>query len=170
MRIYGMHTEIIAEVNATDRVRLEAVVADRDSLQKHVWHAGTVLLSTDGCGDHAGECSRHRRDRRACVPEEPRSSNPSVGNTRLDGAVRTDPAHDGSMNQSVCREAATSFVVVGRIWRKELPRIGLHWRVSAILAGLIRLNVTSRCFWSDFQRKGRKWLSEQEAEHSAALL
>ena len=48
-----MRTGIIVEVNAADRVCLEAVVADRNSPQKHVWRARIVLLSADGCGTHA---------------------------------------------------------------------------------------------------------------------
>ncbi len=35
----GMREGISVEVSATDRARLEAVVADRNSPQKHVWRA-----------------------------------------------------------------------------------------------------------------------------------
>ena len=45
-----MRTGIKVEVNATDRVRLEEIVADRNSPQKHVWRARIVLLTADGCG------------------------------------------------------------------------------------------------------------------------
>ena len=45
-----MRTGIVVEVSAADRARLEAVVADRNSPQKHVWRARIVLLTTDGCG------------------------------------------------------------------------------------------------------------------------
>src|SRR4051794_18801542 len=45
-----MRKGIIVELNAADRVRLEAVVADRNSPQKHVWRAGLVLLPADGHG------------------------------------------------------------------------------------------------------------------------
>ena len=37
-------------VSAADRCRLEAVVADRNSAQKHVWRAQIVLLSAAGLG------------------------------------------------------------------------------------------------------------------------
>jgi len=37
-------------VSATDRARLEAVVADRNSPQKHVWRARIVLATADGRG------------------------------------------------------------------------------------------------------------------------
>jgi transposase len=45
-----MRTGIIVEVTAADRARLEAVVSDRNSPQKHVWRAEIVLLTAKGCG------------------------------------------------------------------------------------------------------------------------
>lgn len=45
-----MRQGIIVEVNAADRSRLEAVVADRNSPQKHVWRSRIVLLTADGVG------------------------------------------------------------------------------------------------------------------------
>src|SRR5271154_3076634 len=40
-------------LNAGDRGRLEAVVADRNSRQKHVWRAWIVLLAAEGLGTSA---------------------------------------------------------------------------------------------------------------------
>ena len=45
-----MRKGIVVEVSANDRARLEAVVAERTSLQKHVWRARIVLLTADGRG------------------------------------------------------------------------------------------------------------------------
>jgi hypothetical protein len=45
-----MREGITVEVSAADRARLEAIVADRNSPQKHVWRARTVLLTADGLG------------------------------------------------------------------------------------------------------------------------
>ena len=45
-----MREGIIVEVSATDRNRLEAVVADRNSPQKHVWRSRIVLLTAGGLG------------------------------------------------------------------------------------------------------------------------
>ena len=45
-----MRQGITVDVNAADRFRLEAVVADRNSPQKHVWRAQIVLLTADGSG------------------------------------------------------------------------------------------------------------------------
>ena len=45
-----MRNGITIDVSAADRVRLEAVVADRNSPQKHVWRARIVLLTAEGLG------------------------------------------------------------------------------------------------------------------------
>ena len=45
-----MRTGVRVEVSAADRPRLEAIVADRNSPQKHVWREQVVFLTADGCG------------------------------------------------------------------------------------------------------------------------
>jgi hypothetical protein len=40
-------------VSAADRRRLETIVADRNTPQKHVWRARIVLLTADGLGTNA---------------------------------------------------------------------------------------------------------------------
>jgi transposase-like protein len=45
-----MRTGISFDVSGASRVRLEAVVADRNSPQKHVWRARIVLLTAAGAG------------------------------------------------------------------------------------------------------------------------
>jgi transposase len=45
-----MRTGISLSLSPTDRRRLEALVRDRNSAQKHVWRAEIVLLSADGLG------------------------------------------------------------------------------------------------------------------------
>ena len=54
-----MRTGIKVRVSAADRVQLDAIVADRNSPQKHVWRAQIVLLTADGCG--TAEIMRARR-------------------------------------------------------------------------------------------------------------
>src|SRR5712671_1176292 len=56
MRVCGMRTGITVDVKAADRARLEAIVAYRNSPQKHVWRARIVLLTADGLG--TGEIMR----------------------------------------------------------------------------------------------------------------
>ena len=48
-----MRTGIKFEVSPSDRLRLEQVVKDRNSAQKHVWRASIILLSADGIGTAA---------------------------------------------------------------------------------------------------------------------
>jgi len=45
-----MRTGITINVTATDRERLLAIRANRNSPQKHVWRASIILLTADGCG------------------------------------------------------------------------------------------------------------------------
>ncbi len=42
-----MRPAIIIDVTAGDRDRLEGIVADRNSPQKHVWRAAIVLATAD---------------------------------------------------------------------------------------------------------------------------
>ena len=45
-----MRTGIVIDVKAVDHRRLAAIVADRNSPQKHVWRARIVVLTADGFG------------------------------------------------------------------------------------------------------------------------
>jgi transposase len=45
-----MRSDVEVRLGPGDRERLEAVVADRNSSQKHVWRARIVLLTADGLG------------------------------------------------------------------------------------------------------------------------
>jgi hypothetical protein len=50
VRICAMRTGIVVEVTTAERDRLEAIVTDRNSPQKHVWRAGIMLATADGLG------------------------------------------------------------------------------------------------------------------------
>ena len=60
-----MRAGITIAVSPTDRVRLDAVVVDRNSPQKHVWRARIVLLSADGHG--TSEIMRLTGKAKTCV-------------------------------------------------------------------------------------------------------
>ena len=60
-----MRTGITVDVSAADRARLEAIVADRNSPQKHVWRARIVLLTADGLGTN--EIMRRTGKSKTCV-------------------------------------------------------------------------------------------------------
>jgi transposase len=53
MRVYGMRTGISIVVTASDRHRLEGVIADRNAPQKHVWRCRIIVLTADGLGTNA---------------------------------------------------------------------------------------------------------------------
>ena len=48
-----MRTGITVHLNPTDRKRLQVIVDDRNSPQKHVWRARIVLATADGLGTAA---------------------------------------------------------------------------------------------------------------------
>ena len=48
-----MRKGITIEVTPADRGRLQSIIRDRNSPQKHVWRARIVLLSSDGAGTMA---------------------------------------------------------------------------------------------------------------------
>jgi transposase len=45
-----MRRDVVVDVSTADRTRLETIVADRNSPQKHVWRARIVLLTAAGLG------------------------------------------------------------------------------------------------------------------------
>ena len=55
-----MRKGISIEVTPTDRGRLQSIVGDRNSPQKHVWRARIVLLSASGEWNWRGH-HRYRR-------------------------------------------------------------------------------------------------------------
>lgn len=65
MRLWRMRTGISITVTASDRLRLEALVRDRNAPQKRVWRAEIVLLSADGVGTN--EIKRRTGKSKTCV-------------------------------------------------------------------------------------------------------
>ena len=60
-----MRAGISIEVSAADRERLERIVADRNSPQKHVWRARIILATAAGCG--TAEIMRRAEVSKPCV-------------------------------------------------------------------------------------------------------
>jgi Homeodomain-like domain len=48
-----MRTRITITVPASERIRLEAIINDRNAPQKHVWRSRIILLTADGLGTSA---------------------------------------------------------------------------------------------------------------------
>src|SRR3979411_355669 len=60
-----MRNGISITVSRSDRRRLQALVADRNASQKHVWRAEIVLLTADGLGTN--EIMRRTRKSKTCI-------------------------------------------------------------------------------------------------------
>ena len=132
-----MREGISVEVSATDRARLEAVVADRNSPQKHVWRAGIILATADGLG--TGEIMRRTGKSKPCVwrwqerfmregvPGLPRDKTrpsrlPPLAQATIDRVVKltaSEPPHEATHWTAGAMAAAvgTSPSSVLRVWR-----------------------------------------------------
>jgi len=53
VRLCGMRKGITVEVTPADRARLQSIIQDRNSPQKHVWRARIIVLTADGAGTTA---------------------------------------------------------------------------------------------------------------------
>ena len=60
-----MRKDVVVDASAADRARLEAVVANRNSRQKHVWRARIILATAEGCG--TAEIMRRAGVSKPCV-------------------------------------------------------------------------------------------------------
>jgi transposase len=137
-----MREGIKAEVSAADRARLEAVVADRNSAQKHVWRARIVLATTDGLG--TSEIMRRTGKSKPCVwrwqerfmregvpgllRDKTRPSRiPPLSQAVIDrvvGLTTTDPPHEAThwTAAAMAEAVGISLSSVQRIWRAHRLR------------------------------------------------
>jgi transposase len=60
-----MRKDVVVDASAADRARLEAVAANRNSPQKHVWRATIILLTAEGLG--TVEIMRRTGKSKTCV-------------------------------------------------------------------------------------------------------
>src|SRR5215211_4236155 len=118
-----MREGITVEVSAADRARLEAVVADRNSPQKHVWRARIILGTADGLG--TGEIMRRTGKSKPSVWRwQERFMREGVPGLLRD---RTRPARIPPLPQ-----AAIDRVI--ELTAAEPPHEATHWTASAMAA------------------------------------
>ena len=137
-----MREGISVEMSAADRARLEAVVADRNRPQKHVWRARIVLATADGLG--TGEIVRRTGKSKPCVwrwqerfmregvpgllrdkTRPPRI--PPLAQATIDRVIEltpTEPPHEATHWTASAMAAAVGISVssVQRIWRAHKLR------------------------------------------------
>jgi DDE superfamily endonuclease/Homeodomain-like domain len=120
-----MREGISVEVSAADRACLEAVVADRNSPQKHVWRAGIILATADGCGT-------------AEIVRRTGKSKPSVWRWQARFAAEGVPGllRDGTRPPRIppLPQAAIDHVV--ELTGAEPPHEATHWTASAMAAAV----------------------------------
>jgi transposase len=133
-----MRKGIEIDVSAADRARLEAIVADRNSPQKHVWRAQIILATADGCGTaqvmrRAGVAKPsvwrwqerfmtegvdgllHDKTRPARIPPLPKAVVEAVVSRTLDEAPPDGATH--WMAPAMAQASGLSVSSVQRIWR-----------------------------------------------------
>ncbi len=132
MRACGMRTGITIEVSPEDRRRLEAVIGDRNSPQKHVWRARIVLLTADGIGTNG--IMRATAKSKTCVWRwQERFAEDGV-----DGLLRdkTRPSRIPPLDRAVADR------VVALTLNEAPPREATHW-TGAMMAEAAGISVSS---------------------------
>ena len=106
-----MRSGINIAVTASDKARLEAIIAGRSSPQKHVWRAQIILLSAQGLGTTAIM---------AATPEPKKFHRPSRDNRRFIGGhfhpnvakqLRMLAGEDDTTVQALLEEALNLLMV-----------------------------------------------------------
>ena len=126
-----MRPGIVIELTRADRLRLEALVRDRNAAQKHVWRARIVLLSADGIGTNA--IMRRTGKSKTCVWRwQERFAEQGV-----DGLLRdkTRPSRIPPLPPEVAER------VVGLTF-SEPPGEATHW-TGAMMAEAVGISVSS---------------------------
>ena len=116
-----MRSGISITVTPADRRRLERVVADRNSAQKHVWRARIVLLTADGIGTQA--IMRRTGTSKTCVWRwQERFMQEGV-----DGLLRDKTRKPG--NAPVAADKVAGIVA---LTQKPPPHEATHWTARAM--------------------------------------
>jgi transposase len=126
-----MRTGITVDVSAADRVRLEAIVADRNSPQKHAWRARIVLLTSDGVGTNE---IMHRTGKSKTVVWRWQERFMTAG---VDGLLRdkTRPSRIPPLEPEVAAR-------VIELTRSDPPGETTHW-MAAAMAARVKISVSS---------------------------
>ena len=118
-----MRPGVSIKLNDTDRERLDGIVRDRNSSQKHVWRARIVLVSAAGLGTNA--IMRETGKSKTCVWRwQERFMSEGV-----DGVVRdkTRPPRVPPLEQPVIDRVVA-------LTNTTLPHEATHWTAGAMAA------------------------------------
>ena len=147
-----MRPGISITLTASDRSRLEGILGNRNTPQKHVWRAQIVLLSAEGVG--TVEIMRRTGTSKTCVwrwqerfaaegvdgllRDKTRPSRvPPLGQEMIDRVVAltaTEPPHEAThwTSAAMARAVGISVSSVQRIWRAHglAPHRMRHFKLS----------------------------------------
>ena len=126
-----MRNGIHVNVSSAERTRLEAVVADRSSPQKHVWRARIILLTGDGLG--TAEIMRRTSKSKPCVWRwQERFMHEGVGGLLRD---KTRPSRIPPLPGAIVKR-------VVELTSTEPPGETTHWTAAA-MAKVVGISISS---------------------------
>ena len=141
-----MRTGISIEVTATDRHRLEAIVADRNTPQKHVWRACIVLMTAAGAGTNT-------------IMREAGVSKTAVWRWQerfmaegVDGLLRDKTRPPGR-----APVPADHVAEVVRLTQREPPHEATHWTARAMAAACGLAVSTVQEIWKKHGLAPHRW-------------
>jgi Homeodomain-like domain len=125
-----MRTGVTVDVEAADRAGLEAIVADRNSPQKHVWRARIVLLTAAGLGTN--EIMRRTSKSKTCLWRwQERFMQAGVEGLLGD---KTRPSRVPPLAPAIGERVVA-------LTQSDPPGETTHWTAAA-MAGLVRISVS----------------------------
>ncbi len=141
-----MRTGVSFSLSSSDRQRLEAIVADGNRPQKHVWRARIILLSDDGLGTAAIMSATEKS--KTCVWRwQERFMEEGV-----DGLLRDKTRPSGTPPTSGAKVAE-----IVRLTQEPPPHETTHWtlRAMAALSGVAPSKV--RGIWKAHGLSPHRW-------------
>ncbi|MEO1599868.1 MAG: IS630 family transposase, partial [Pseudomonadota bacterium] len=141
-----MRSGISITVSTADRRRLEDIVTDRNSAQKHVWRARIILLTDDGLGTAA--IMREAGVSKTCVWRwQERFMAEGI-----DGLLRDRSRPPGIPATSEARVAE-----ILRLTLEEPPREATHWTLRAMARRVGLAPSTVQGIWKAHGLSPHRW-------------
>ena len=141
-----MRTGVFINLGETDRQRLEALVADRNTAQKHVWRARIVLLSADGVGTNAIMAATGTS--KTCVWRwQERFMTEGV-----DGLLR-----DKTRPPGIPKTPDDKVAEVLRLTQEPPPHEATHWTIRAMGRAVGLAASTVRSIWKSHGLSPHRW-------------
>ncbi len=139
-------TGITITVSQADRVRLEAIAADRNSAQKHVWRARIILLSDAGLGTHAIMARTGKAKTTVWCRQE------RFMNERIEGLLR-----DASRPPGKARIRTERVMELVCLTQEPPPHEATHWTARAMASAKEMGVVTVQRIWAAHGLTPHRW-------------